>query len=190
MTKPIQHLLFAKAGGDNTEKTLDLLVQAASHYQVDQVVVASTWGDTGLAAAQRLQGKNIDLVIVTHNSGFKAAGALEMPAATRSEIEALGGRVFTGTMPFRTIGTAIREKTGYSQQDLVANVLRLFCQGIKVCVEIVLMASDAGLISPKMVLAVAGTGRGADTLALIKPASSNKLFDLKVKDILAKPINF
>ncbi len=60
----------------------------------------------------------------------------------------MGGRVFTGTMPFRTIGTAIREKTGYSQQDLVANVLRLFCQGVKVCVEIVLMASDAGLISP------------------------------------------
>lgn len=190
MTNHLQHWLFDKAGRDNTEKTLELLEQAAVHYPVNQVVIASTWGDTGLAAARRLQGKNINLVVVTHNSGFKETGTLEMPAATRSEIEAMGGRVFTGTMPFRTIGTAIREKTGYSQQDLAANVLRLFCQGVKVCVEIVLMASDAGLISPDEVLAVAGTGRGADTLALIKPASSNKLFDLRVMDILAKPLHF
>lgn len=190
MTDHISHLLFDKAGRDNTAETLDLLDQAIDHYRVKQAVVASTWGDTGLAAARRLQGKNVNLVVVTHNNGFKEAGTVEMPATTRSEIEALGGRVFTGTMPFRTIGTAIREKTGYSQQDLVANVLRLFCQGAKVCVEIVLMASDAGLISPAEVLAVAGTGRGADTLALIKPASSNKLFDLKVMDILAKPLHF
>ena len=190
MTKQMQHLLFDKAGRDNTGKILDLLEEAARHYRVRQVVIASTCGDTGLEAARRLQGKNLNLVIVTHNAGFKEPGTVEMSAATKKEIETLGGRVYTGTMPFRTIGTAIREKTGYSQQDLTANVLRLFCQGVKVCVEIVLMAADAGLITPDDVLAVAGTGRGADTLALISPASSNKLFDLKVKDILAKPLNF
>ncbi len=90
MTDHLQHLLFAKAGRDNTEKTLDLLEQATAHYRVNQVVIASTRGDTGLAAARKLQGKNINLVVVTHNSGFKEAGTLEMPAATRSEIEAHG----------------------------------------------------------------------------------------------------
>ena len=186
----MQHLLFDRAGRDNTGKILDLLEEAAEHYRVGQVVVASTWGDTGLAVARRLRGKNFNLVIVTHNAGFKEPGTMEMPAETRNEIEALGGRVHTGTMPFRTIGTAIREKGGYSQQDLTANILRMFCQGIKVCVEIVMMAADAGYITPDNVLAVAGTGRGADTLALIKPASSNRMFDLKVMDILAKPLNF
>jgi hypothetical protein len=186
----MQHLLFDKAGRDNTGKILELLKQGIDHYNVSQVVVASTLGDTGLATARLLQRKKFSLVVVTHNAGFKEAGTLEMPAAVRNEIEALGGRVHTGTMPFRSIGAAIREKMGYSQQDLVANVLRMFCQGVKVCVEIVLMASDAGLITPDQVLAIAGTGRGADTLALIKPASSNKVFDLKVMDILAKPLNF
>jgi len=154
------------------------------------VVVASTRGDTGLAVARLLAGTNVSLIVVTHNAGFREPGVVEMPAAVRGEIELLGGRVLTCTMPFRTIGTAIREKVGYSQQDLVANVLRMFCQGVKVCVEIVLMAADAGLVTPNDALAVAGTGRGADTLALVKPASSNRLFDLKVKDILAKPLNF
>jgi len=182
--------LFKKAGPANTEGVLQLLPAALAEYGVRQVVVASTWGGTGLAAAKLLAGKEVQLTVVTHNAGFKKHGVVEMPAAVRDEIESLGGRVLTGTMPFRTIGTAIREKVGYSQQDLVANVLRMFCQGVKVCVEIVLMASDAGLITTDDVLAVAGTGHGADTLALIKPASSNRLFDLKVKDILAKPLNF
>ncbi len=184
------HHLFDRPGPKNTDTALAVLQQGIKQYGVEQVVIASTWGDTGLAAARLLQGSGVRLVVVTHNVGFKEPGTLEMPDGIRRELESLGARVYTGTMPFRTIGTAIREKQSYSQQDLIANVLRLFCQGVKVCVEIVLMAADAGLISTDDVLAVAGTGRGADTVALIKPASSNRLFDLRVKDILAKPLVF
>ncbi len=182
--------LFERPGPKNTEAALRVMRQGIEHYGVGQVVVASTFGDTGLAAARMLAGSGVRLVVVTHNVGFKDPGTLEMTAATRKELEDLGARVHTGTMPFRTIGTAIREKQGYSQQDLIANVLRLFGQGIKVCVEIVLMAADSGCITTDDVLAVAGTARGADTVALIRPAPSNRLFDLKVRDILAKPATF
>ena len=72
----------------------------------------------------------------------------------------------------------------------MANSLRLMGQGIKVCVEIALMASDAGLITPDDVLTLAGTARGADTVALIAPQSSNKLFQLKIRNILAKPFDW
>lgn len=181
---------FEQPGPKNTEQTLAVLLDGIKRYQVGQVIVASTFGNTGLAAARKLAGQGINLVIVTHNVGFKEPGGLEMTPETRAEIEALGARVHTGTMPFRNIGTSIREKQGYSQQDLIANTLRLFGQGIKVCVEIVLMAADSGLISPAPVLAVAGTARGADTVALIQPQSSNRLFDLQVLDILAKPVNW
>lgn len=179
--------IFAQAGRDNSVATLAVLQAGLTELGIKQAVIASTWGDTGLAAARLLQGSGINLVVVTHNIGFKEPGSREMTAETRAEIEALGGRVCTGTMPFRNIGTAIRSKQHYSQQDLIANTLRMFGQGIKVCVEIVLMAADAGLITPDDVLAVAGTGRGADTVAWIMPQSSNALFDLKVRDILAKP---
>ena len=179
---------FDQPGPANTERALEALIEGIERHGVRQVVVASTWGDTGLAAARLLRDRQVDLVVVTHNAGFKEPGRVELSPEMRTTIEALGARVHTGTMPFRNIGTAIREKQSYCQQDLVANTLRLFGQGIKVCVEIVLMAADAGLISPDDVLAVAGTGRGADTVALMAPQSSNKLFDLKVREILAKPL--
>jgi hypothetical protein len=61
-------------------------------------------------------------------------------------------------------------------------------QGTKVCVEIVAMACDAGLVqSDQPVLAVAGTGRGADTILLIRSANSRRFFDLKILEVIAKP---
>ncbi len=180
-------ILFDKPGYKNTEILLDVVEKAAEEHGIAEVVVASTYGDTGLVAARRLCPKGVKVTVVTHNVGFKEPGTLEMEEGTRRAIEELGAKVFTGTMPFRNIGTAIRERQGYSQQDLIANTLRIFGQGIKVCVEIVLMAADAGLISTGDVIAVAGTGRGADTAAVIAPMPSNRLFDLKVRAVLAKP---
>ncbi|HIJ77898.1 MAG: hypothetical protein OEY01_01145 [Desulfobulbaceae bacterium] len=182
--------MFEKPGKINTEQALAVMMEGLDRYQLKQVVVASTHGDTGLAAARLLQGKDVRLVVVTHNVGFKEPGQVEMSPETRSALESLGAKVHTGTMPFRNIGTAIRAKQEYSQQDLVANTLRLFGQGVKVCVEIAMMAADSGLITPDDVLTVAGTGRGADTVALIAPQSSNKLFALQVKDILVKPLSW
>lgn len=181
---------FAKPGPTNSRAALDVLRQGASRLGVKEVIVASTYGDTGLAAAKAFANSEIRVIVVTHNVGFKEPGTLEMTAETRKKIEDLGARVHTGTMPFRTIGTAIREKQAYSQQDLVANTLRLFGQGMKVCVEIVIMAADSGLIGTNDVLAMAGTGRGADTVALIAPQSSNNLFSLKIRDILVKPVDW
>jgi len=64
-------------------------------------------------------------------------------------------------------------------------------QGTKVCVEITLMAMDAGLIPPNQdVVAVGGTGSGADTALRIKPANAAKFFDLRIKEVIAKPSSF
>jgi hypothetical protein len=60
-----------------------------------------------------------------------------------------------------------------------------------VCVEIVFEACDAGLVEEgKDVVAIAGTGRGADTVCIIRASVSKRFHDLKVKDILAKPRSF
>jgi hypothetical protein len=49
-------------------------------------------------------------------------------------------------------------------------------------VEITLMAADAGLIPfDKDVVAMADTGKGADTMLRIKPANAARLFDLKIR---------
>jgi hypothetical protein len=62
-------------------------------------------------------------------------------------------------------------------------------QGVKVCVEISISALDAGLIPfGKPVITVAGTGRGADTAALLTPAHANAIFETRIHEILCKPV--
>ncbi len=64
-------------------------------------------------------------------------------------------------------------------------------EGTKVCVEITLMAADAGLIpADRDVVAIAGSGKGADTALRIKPANAARLFDLRIREVIAKPNDF
>jgi hypothetical protein len=75
--------------------------------------------------------------------------------------------------------------------ELIAHALRRLGEGTKVCVEITMMAADAGLIPvDKDIIAIAGSGRGADTALLIKPANASRFFDLKIREIIAKPREF
>jgi hypothetical protein len=183
-------MYFDQAGEQNTGDALRIAVEETEKRGISHMVVASTRGDTGLQAAKLLQGRGIALVVVGHNTGFSQEGEQEFDEGKRAQIEKLGGRVHTGTMVLRNLGTAIRTLQSYSQQDLVANTLRMLGQGMKVCVEIVAMAVDAGLIPCEDVIAVAGTGRGADTVAVIRANSSNNFFQIKVREVLAKPRDF
>lgn len=181
---------FDKAGQENTHRTLEVARNELLNRGLTHMVVASTWGDTGLEAAKMLENTPAHLVVVTHNYGFKEQGEVEMDPSVRSEIVRLGGYVLTGTMVTRGISAAIRGKMGFSLEQVVADTLRIFGQGMKVCVEMCAMAADAGVIPTDDVVAVGGTGRGADTAVIIKPASSNSFFDIRVRDILAKPREF
>jgi hypothetical protein len=180
-------MAFEKPGPKNTEITLDTAIRAAKERKISHLVVASTFGETGLLGAKKLKGSGISLVVVSHNMGFKTPGDVEFRPETRKEIEALGGRVLTGTMVLRSLGTALRDKFGGSEQEIVAHTLRMFGQGMKVCVEITAMAADAGLVPPTDIIAVAGTGRGADTAVIVAAQSSNRFFDIKIREVLIKP---
>lgn len=180
-------IIFSKAGLQNTTSCIEVALKAIEERGLRHVVVASTYGDTGLSFAKALQGRDVNLVIVTHNVGFREPGVIELTEERKRELLELGAKVYTGTMVFRNIGSAIKSAFHYSEEALIAQTLRIFGQGMKVCVEIVLMACDAGLIPPEDVLAIAGTARGADTVAIIKAVPSNLFFNLKVREILAKP---
>lgn len=179
--------MFEKPGPANTEKTLSIAIHEANGRGIKHLVVASTRGDTGVLCARRIQGTGLSLVVVAHNTGFKNAGLQEFEPEKKREIETLGGTVLVGTMVLRSLGTAIRGLSGGSEQDLVAHALRILGQGTKVCAEIAAMAADAGLIPIEDIIAVAGTGRGADTAAIIYPQPSNMFFDMKIREFLAKP---
>jgi len=87
------------------------------------------------------------------------------------------------------VGSAIREKFGgISEIELIAHTYYTFSQGMKVAVEVASMAADADLVSTGAdVIAVAGTGGGADTAIVLRPAHSNKFFSTKIREVLAMP---
>jgi hypothetical protein len=71
----------------------------------------------------------------------------------------------------------------------MANLLRIFGQGTKVCVEIIMMATDGGCIEPgEKVIAIAGSGAGADTAVVATAAPSTKMSALRIHEILCKPL--
>lgn len=181
---------FESSGDQNTDAVLKLVKDYAKTEGIRNIVVASTIGRTGVKASQTFEGFN--LVVITHHAGFKEPGMQELRDEHRRAILKHGAKILTSTHALSSVERAIRKKFGTLQPlELIANALRLLGEGAKVCVEIVVMATDAGLIpEDEDVIAIAGTGRGADTALVIKPASSLRFFDLKIRETIAKPRNF
>lgn len=181
-------LYFAKAGPENTEACLELL-QKAKQEGFKHFVVASTTGETGAKAARLLCGPGINLVVVGHSVGFRGPNVDEFLPEYQEEIERLGGKVFKGTILTHSLETSIAEIfKGSAPTLLIANTLRRFGHGLKVCCEIVMEAVDAGLIPEgEEVVAAAGTARGWDAVALLRSAASKRFLSLSVLEIWAKP---
>lgn len=181
-------MYFEKAGIENTDVTLKVAFNHAANKGIKDIIVASTTGFTARKILQIPGREAFNIVVVTHNTGFKEEGAQSFPADLKQTLIEKGIKVHTGTMVLRSLGTAIRDITGgYSEQEIVANTLRMFSQGVKVCVEIAAMAADGGLIPFIDVVAIAGTGRGADTACTIQANSSNRFFKIRIKEFIAKP---
>ncbi|MDI6794746.1 MAG: pyruvate kinase alpha/beta domain-containing protein [bacterium] len=186
MKREVQY--FEKTGPENTGDCLEIM-QDLVNEGYRNVVVATTSGETGLAAAKRLEGRWVNLAVITHSANFKGPNVEEISQDKRKEIESLGAKIYTGTILTHSLETALAGKfSGVYPTLLIAQTLRRFGEGLKVCCEIVMEAVDAGLIPEgEEVVAVAGTGRGADAVCLIKSAASKRFLDLKVTEILAKP---
>jgi len=88
------------------------------------------------------------------------------------------------------VDRALRKKfEGFPPSAVIAETLYLFSQGMKVCVEIIAMACDAGLLPEgDQVLSCAGTGHGTDTAIVATSAASANLFDMDIHRILVMPL--
>lgn len=171
-----------------SEAVLERAQEYAVEHELSDVVIASTSGKTGVEASRLFDTSERNVVVVGHSTGYREPNEQEFQTENREAIERAGGSVFVGPMVFSNVGSALQEKDGFSTHEVVADVLRLFGQGTKVALEIVLMACDAGLVpADEEVLAIAGTGSGADTVLTVQSANSRDLFEARIRDVVGKP---
>ena len=176
----------------NTVELLRFVREYAEKHRVRRVVVASTRGFVAKKALETLGPPEFDLVVVTHAYWFRRGVEQEFDPEIREELVERGVKIVTGTHALAGVPRATRNKYGGPTcADLIAGVLRMFCEGVKVCVEIAAMAVDAGAIPPgEEVISVAGTGRGADTALLLVPYPSHEFFSIRIRKVLAKPLYY
>jgi hypothetical protein len=181
----------ARAGNSNTRATLTLALRRAQELNLGKILLPTCTGKTALAAQEIFQGK-LQIIAVTHVTGFLKPDTQELSEDNRQILEKLGIRLLTAQHAFGGVGRAVRNKLGsYQVDEIMAFALRTFGQGTKVAIELALMAADAGLArTDEDIISLGGTSSGVDTALVLKPANSYHFFDLKVREIICKPAYF
>jgi uncharacterized protein len=209
---------FQRPGPVNTDETLTILQNAPADLRY--LVVASVTGDSALKAAERV--KNRKVVCVTTPQGmFWEVNAMnaelfnEIPElrARREEwvkksldrvplgvteenkqkLKALDVEIVRGTIPLFGPSFSMRlhlRKT--TDMDVIAKTLELISTGTLVCLETVMMATDAGVIPEgELVYTAAGTEMGLDTAWIVKSCASANMYHpskgFRFVECLAKP---
>jgi hypothetical protein len=178
-------LYFERPGKVNTDATLIIARSRAEELGIRQIVVASTHGYTARRAQEAFDGLNVEIIAVSINASFDDEG-WTMTGAERDALQKLGLKVLIST---HTLGDDVNFAFGVpAPNEIVREALYTFCQGMKVTVEIALMAADAGLLDmSREVIAIGGTDTGADTAIVLRPTYSRTFKTLRIREILAKP---
>lgn len=182
---------FDAPGSKNTEAILDIVAERVKKGGIKYVVVASGSGETGKKMLSRLNGAGVQVVIVTEACGSEEEGKSAMGADAEESLRKSGARIVRATHALSGVERSINKKIGgASRVETIAEALRtLFGHGMKVCIEIVIMAADNAAIpcGEVEIMAVAGSSNGADTACVVRPAHSNGFFNFQVREILAMP---
>jgi hypothetical protein len=180
---------FDETGPVNTEKTLEIALARAGEMGIDKIVVASSTGDTALKLRE-MAGDAIQIIAVTYNAGSRFQAAVEQFNQNQSALITKNIQIVRGLHAFSGTekGFSDKYKTTMLPLNVVADTLRMFSQGVKVCVEIAIMAAEHGFVTPdETIVTVGGSGHGADTAVIMNPVFAADLFKAKIKALLCMP---
>ena len=176
---------FKEGGEEHSEATLDLSIQRAKELGIKKIVVASNRGVTGVMAAEKLQGTDIQLIVVGHQTGFPKSGVNQFLPENHEKIESLGGIVNLGS---DVMTNSIRQRGSIGASPISIITQTLIAMKVKVNVEIILKACDMGQLTPgEHVISVAGSHKGADTSAVFIANESANILRVKPLEYIAMP---
>lgn len=156
---------FEEPGRENADRTLSLAKERALQLGIENVVVASTRGFTAEKAFDVFRDTDVVLTVV-------GIGRDMFPPDLLGKMEEIGHNV------------CFSREVSYEYPELVKSAYRRFCEGVKVAVEIPIIAVEAGLISADEDVVSVGKW---DTALVVKPAKSDRFSDLRVRELICKP---
>jgi hypothetical protein len=157
---------------------------------INHVVVASDSGETALRFWEALQDTGVTLISVPEHAGYAGGDEPSIASEREKELGKKGIQVLICAHALSGVARSITKKFGgVTPVEIIAHTLRRFGgDGIKVAVEVAVMAADAGLIpTDREIIAVGGSAGGADAAIVLKAAHMNNFFDLEIREIIAKP---
>jgi hypothetical protein len=155
---------FEEPGRNNTDRTLSLARQRAEEAGIGVLVLASTRGYTAERALALCAGRKLIVVGIQRERFDRNVSA---------ELEDAGNLIFAAEVE-------------YTYPAEMQRAFRRFGQGTKVAVEVVVCAVQAGLVEVgARVIAVGGSGGGADTALVVRAAWD--LSDIWVSEVICKP---
>ena len=183
---------FENAGKQNTAETVRIALARAQELGCP-IVAASTMGVTAdaLLTAAEAAGFTGKIVIVRGCSSRQRSGVNLMKPEVKAALEARGARIVTAAHALsageRSVSGTFK---GAYPLELMAHTLRMFGQGVKVCVEASVMALDADELPFGVpVVALGGSHRGADAAVVVTPSYSATLLQTVVNEVLCKPFD-
>ena len=179
---------FDRPGKRNTDGVIRAVRKRVEELGIGQVVVATNTGETALKVWEGLKGTGAKIVAVGEHYGFWGGDSQKLLPEKRQELEERGIAVFFGAHALSGVGRSVTNQFwGISHVEIIAYTLRQFgSEGLKVAVEVAVMAADAGLIpTDREVIALGGTGAGSDTAVVLQAAHMNNFFDLEIREILS-----
>jgi hypothetical protein len=190
---------FQEYGEKNTPVVIEAVAQRLEAGDLQTVVVASSTGKTAIELAEGIKGRA--RVLCVSDPPWAVRQFPESPGISqenRTQLEALGVEVIDD-VPYASMAYSWKASENvYGALDLLVVAFDAFRlvggNGLKVAIEVGLMATNAGKLPPgEEVIAVGGTGRGADVAIVLKTAFSCDIFARdpekrpEVREILAMP---
>jgi len=181
---------FADKGPANTERTIACALACCREQSIVKIVVASSSGETALKVREAA-GPALNVIAVTYGAGSRFVEEVAAFNANRPRLEAAGIKIVRGIHALSATERTFENK--YAAKliplNLVSDSLRMLGQGLKVCVEVAIMAAEHGFVTPpEEVVVIGGSGEGADTAVVLRPAYAAAMFDLRIRQILCKPL--
>ncbi|MGD0799742.1 MAG: hypothetical protein ABR906_00350 [Terracidiphilus sp.] len=185
---------FLQEGRENLGRCIHATFEAAATHNIKKVIIFTA---AGLGVKMAIQDylsldkyADIELIAVTFSSQTQFStndpSEYTIPGDVYELLANQKVPIVRAHLPFDPIRTQFSGH-GVLGQDfsLIGNALRIFCGSMSLCVQAVLMASDAGHVAlGEHVIAMT-----SDTSILVRAAGTSRfLTDLIVREIICKPV--